>query len=229
MKEYIDTSFLINPIYEYFKWIKVKIFYQVKYWGKHLRISYNSYVANVEFGNNNYIGKNTYLTDSIVGDFTYLSYNCTVTNTYCGKFCSIGPNVKIAPGRHPTSKFVSTHPSLFSNPSFLTYSFTKQTVYQGNLKVNIGNDVWIGANCIILDGVTIADGAIIAANSVVTKDVAPYQIVGGTPAKFIKKRFDDEEIIALLEFKWWDKDYIWIKNNVNQFWDIKSFITTIQS
>ena len=68
----------------------------------------------------------------------------------------------------------------------------------------VGNDVWFGRNCVILPGVKIGDGAIVAAHSVVTKDVAPYTLVGGNPAKPLKKRFDDELISLLLELKWWD-------------------------
>ena len=68
----------------------------------------------------------------------------------------------------------------------------------------IGNDVWFGRECVIMPGVTIGDGAIVAAYSVVTKDVEPYSVVGGNPAHFIKKRFDDELISLLLQWKWWD-------------------------
>ena len=68
----------------------------------------------------------------------------------------------------------------------------------------IGNDVWLGRECVIMPGVTIGDGAIVAAYSVVTKDVEPYSVVGGNPAHFIKKRFDDELISLLLQWKWWD-------------------------
>lgn len=68
----------------------------------------------------------------------------------------------------------------------------------------IGNDVWFGRNCVVMPGVMIGDGAIVAAHSVVTKDIEPYSVVGGNPARFIKKRFDDELIELLLRFKWWD-------------------------
>lgn len=89
--------------------------------------------------------------------------------------------------------------------------------------VKIGNDVWIGAGAVILDDVTIGDGAVIAANSVVTINVEPYNIVGGTPAKFIKKRFSDETIEKLLKFKWWEKDEIWLKNNFQSFHNMNDF------
>jgi tetrahydrodipicolinate N-succinyltransferase len=83
--------------------------------------------------------------------------------------------------------------------------------------VIIGNDVWIGANAVILDKVKIGDGAVIAAGAIVSKDVKPYTIVGGIPAKPIKKRFSEEEIEKLLEFKWWEKDIRWIRENYELF------------
>jgi chloramphenicol O-acetyltransferase type B len=224
MKDYFDITFLANPLYEYLKWITMKIYYQTKYWGNHLRIGYKSYIRKTIFGRYNYIGRNVYLVNCKIGDFTYLANNGTITHTSIGKFCSIGPDVKFAPGRHPTSKFVSTNPSIFSNPGYMKKTFTSKEIYKGNIKVTIGNDVWVGANCLILDGVVIGDGVIIAANSVVTKDVSPYSIVGGSPAALIKKRFEENEIEKLLEVQWWNKSDEWIQDNIVSFWDIKDFI-----
>lgn len=92
----------------------------------------------------------------------------------------------------------------------------------------IGNDVWIGANAIILQGVTIGDGAIIAAGAVVTKDVPPYAIVGGVPAKVIKYRFSDEVILKLLQIKWWDKPEEWIIQKLEKFTDVSGFVKFVE-
>ena len=95
---------------------------------------------------------------------------------------------------------------------------------RNNKAVNIGNDVWIGANVIILPGVTISDGAIIAAGAVVNKDVKPFEIVGGVPAKTIKYRFDEDIINKLLKIKWWNWSLKEIEDNIEFFYDIDGFI-----
>jgi hypothetical protein len=81
--------------------------------------------------------------------------------------------------------------------------------------VIIGNDCWIGQGAFMAGGLAIGDGAVVLAHAVVTKDVPPYAVVGGVPAKVIKYRYDEEDIQFLLGFKWWDKDVSWLKNNVD--------------
>lgn len=222
MKFKFDKSYLQNPILEYIQWLFKKIKYQNKY--KNLRIGYKTRLSNVKFGNYNWIGRNVRMEGTSIDNFSYVSDNSVISDCKIGKFCSIGPNVNFGPGNHPTKIIVSTHPSIYSNTNHLLKNFSNTNHYEYEKKILIGNDVWIGANTIILNGVKIGDGAVVGANSLVTKDVEPYTIVGGTPIKFIKFRFTEEEIKYLLEIKWWEKNFDWIEDNINSFLDIKEFI-----
>lgn len=143
------------------------------------------------------------VTNSLIGDYSYISYNCQINNVDIGNYCSIAKGVNIGLGYHPLN-FISTSPIFYSIKNPLKRSFVKENKFKDHKKTSVANDVWIGANSIILDGVSIGNGAIIAANSVVNKDVPPYTIVGGVPIKEIRKRFSQEIINSLNESKWWN-------------------------
>lgn len=159
--------------------------------------------------------------------------------TSIGRYCSINPTAKIW-NNHPT-ECISTHPFLdyamfYSqekyderrelNQKYGSYHCNAEfenSCLRKNEPVTIGNDVWIGANVVILPGVHIGDGAIIAAGAVVTKDVEAYAVVGGVPAKVIKYRFDVEEIEILQQIKWWEWDIEKIEGNIELFYCPKNF------
>jgi acetyltransferase-like isoleucine patch superfamily enzyme len=165
------------------------------------------------------IGNNSIIEDTAVGDFSYIAAESRLHFANIGKFCSIGPGVYAGLGIHPTNTFVSSSPFFYTDDK----SATELHYFQVNRVTTIGNDVWIGSRAILIDGVTVGDGAIIGAGAVVTKDVPPYAIVGGVPARIIKYRFEPDEIEFLLNFRWWDKDLSWIKNNMKHFNNIKKF------
>lgn len=173
-----------------------------KYKNKNLELSLGCDIINSEFGKNNFLGENVTLTNSFLGDYSYINSGSKLRNTKVGKFCSIGPNVQIILGKHPFD-FVSSHPTFYANNKpFETFSDFNYIDEYDN--VVIGNDVWIGEGVLIPGGVTIGDGAVITARAVVTKDVEPYSVVGGVPAKFIKYRFTTEIIEEIKASKWWD-------------------------
>ena len=118
-----------------------------------------------------------------------------------GKFCSLSSGITILLGGNHPIQNVSTYPFGVLNTNKFSGSINIEKIIKDTV---IGNDVWIGHGVTILTGVTIGDGAVIAANSNVVKNVEPYSIVGGNPAKFIKKRFTDEQISDLLQIKWWN-------------------------
>lgn len=162
------------------------------------------------------------LNDVEIGSYTYIASRSNLSNVKIGKFCSIGPEVICGIGSHPTN-LVSTHPSFFSTLGQSQIVFAKQNYFEEVKRITIENDVWIGARVTILDGVKIGNGAIIAAGAVVTKDVPPYSIVGGVPAKVIKFRFTKEEIAKLLELQWWDWNIKEIEKKAGLFLNVKEF------
>ena len=143
-----------------------------------------------------------------IGDHTYGHINILeprMAKLRIGKFCSIASGVSIILGNHRTDT-VTTYPfsTLRSRWPGIRRNYIEDHTTKGD--VTIGNDVWIGRSATILSGVTIGDGAVIAANSLVNKDVEPYSIVGGTPAKHIKFRHSTDVISELLRIKWWEWD-----------------------
>jgi acetyltransferase-like isoleucine patch superfamily enzyme len=151
-----------------------------------------------------------------------------MTNTTVGKFCSIGRNCIIGLAKHPTRKFVTTYPAFFSKKnSGCLISFSEKDLFESEPeRIQIGNDVWIGHNCIIMGGITIGNGAIIGAGAVVTRDVEDYAIVGGVPAQIIGYRFTKEQIEFLKKVQWWNMDLEWIRQNYEIFLDIEKFCST---
>lgn len=150
-----------------------------------------------------------------VGEYTYgkpkVIYYGGEGKIKIGKFCSIAQNVTLLFGGEHRTDWISTYPFyFFTNQWSLSKDIKDSVRYKGDIV--IGNDVWIGYGATIYAGVTIGHGAVIAANSVVVKNVDPYTIVGGNPAKTIRKRFAEEEIKLLLETAWWD----WPKDKINK-------------
>jgi len=165
----------------------------------------------------------------IVGDYTYYDDFEDVRNfeknvkylfdfiddkLVIGKFCMIASDVKfIMNGGNHLTDSLSTYPFAIFGNGWEKAMDGRQYPLKGD--IHVGNDVWIGYNATIMAGVNIGDGAIIATNSTVIKDVEPYSIVGGNPAKEIKKRFSQDVFTRLLELKWWNWDIEKITKNVN--------------
>jgi virginiamycin A acetyltransferase len=130
-----------------------------------------------------------------------------------GKFCMIASDVTfIMNGANHLTDAISTYPFAIFGAGWEEAMAGREYPRKGDIVV--GNDVWIGYNATIMAGVTIGDGAIIATNATVVKDVAPYTVVGGNPARAIRQRFPDETIAKLLELRWWDWDIERITANV---------------
>ena len=207
-----------------------------------LNNGYNKKFPNVSFLGNNKVddvstfeGANVLLqgasvSKSRIGRYTYIGENTRINLAIVGRFCSIASECLIGTGQHPSRGHISTYPGFFSpKNSGCMKSFVNENLFNEEfLPIVIGNDVWIGARAVIQDGVTIGDGAIIGSGAVVTKDVTPYSVVGGVPAKEIRKRFSDESIAILLDFQWWDRDEAWLTQNGKLFSQESVFFDTIK-
>lgn len=158
-----------------------------------------------------------------VGDYSYIAKNSSISNCSIRKFCSIGPNFCCGLGVHPTNG-ISTAPMFYSTAKQNGTTLCNEDKLEESLHTNIGNDVFIGANVTVLDGVTISDGAVIGAGAVVTKDIPPYAIAVGVPAKVVKYRFNDETIKALLEKQWWNGTEEDLQQVEKHFWDVETFL-----
>lgn len=171
----------------------------------------------------NTIGDNTYFSGSM-GYGTYLCQNCSITGNI-GRFCSIAQDVKNSLGVHPiTAPYVSSSPMFFSLRKQTGKTFAKKQLFD-ELKdpIEIGHDCWIGQGAFIVGGVKIGTGAVVLAGAVVTKDVPPYSIVGGVPAKVVKYRYEEETIDFLLKSEWWNKPIEWLEANYELFSNIDEF------
>lgn len=173
-------------------------------------------IENSIFGTNVDVQRFAMIYNSEMGDFSYVGRNFTCWHAKIGKFCSISWNVGIGGANHDYNR-ISQHAFLYA-PQFGMLETGQEPGYDRfNTSCEIGNDVWIGCNAVICRGVHIGDGAVIGAGAVVTKDVAPYTIVGGVPAKYIKRRCCEDLANRIIATKWWDLPSEVIKSNFDLF------------
>ena len=148
---------------------------------------------------------------SKIGRYSYIGNNSFVTDTDIGNFTSISTDCYIGGTSHPTD-WVSTSPVFHKWENIMKKNFARHE-FEIFHKTTIGNDVWIGNRVMIKAGVTIADGAVVGMGSIVTKDIGPYEIWAGNPARLIRKRFSDDIIQKLIEKDWWN----WSDEKIEKF------------
>lgn len=208
MRNIIANIPFLKAWYNYLVAIKYKVM------NSSLQIGHSIELKDCSFGRQNAIADRVRLHQVNLGDYSYVSYETVVRNTTIGKFCSIGPRCLIGLGKHPSEGFLSTHPYFFAKQTPIGISAVEKDVFTAFEKIVIGNDVWVGANVIIMDGIQIGDGAIIAAGSVVTKNVAPFSMVKGIPAKHFKYRIEENKQSKILANPWWNQTISEIKKLV---------------
>lgn len=227
------TKFIPSSI----KIVIFNIFNKIRFFKKHVKIHIFSITnPNTYFEGYSKINKKINVSNSYIGQGTYIAANSTLPKCKIGKFCSISSEVKIIAGRHPTERFVSTHPSFFSTLKQAGFTFVNEQLFKEykyvdkyeNYLVEIGNDVWIGYGVKIMDGVKIGDGAIIGAGALVTKDIEPYSINVGVPSKKIKNRFSPTISKRLQQIKWWNMDFKFLKQNYIFFTDVDKLLDFLE-
>lgn len=158
-----------------------------------------------------------------IGDYTIIARNAIISRTSIGKCCSLGPNLFCGWGIHP-SNGISSHTMFYSTKKQSGITLSKEDKIVEQKPIQIGNDVFVGANVTILDGVTIGDGAMIGAGAVVSKDIPPYAIAVGNPIKIVKYRFDEDIIKKLQKIQWWNFPEEQLQDVERMFFDIEGFV-----
>ena len=179
-------------------------------------VQFGAHTDGSSFEGRNAIGRHASVLKSSLGYGSYVASGSFLRGAKVGRYCCIGKQVRVIDVTHPSRQYVSVHPLFFAEKTVVGESYVGRQKFEETVNlpddpkfsVRIGNDVWIG------------DGAIVAAGAVVTKDVEPYTIVAGVPARPVRKRFSDDEIHFLEELRWWDKGEEWIRENAEKFDDI---------
>lgn len=181
-----------------------------------------SSIINSKIHHTSKIESGSQIVNTEISKHSFCGYDCTIVNCEIGSFCSISNGVVIGGGMHPI-EWVSTSPVFYKGRDSVKTKFS-EFEREPQLKTRIGNDVWIGEKVLIKQGITIGNGAIIGMGSVVTKDVEPYTICAGNPAKHIRYRFDQEIITELEKLKFWDFDEDLLRVKAQNIKNPKKFI-----
>lgn len=164
-----------------------------------------------------YICKSVKMYNSTVDKYSYIGGHSILINTNVGKFCSIAGHCYFGLSNH-TSTYISTSPIFTEKKNGTHHSWIEKNIsVNSQMCIEIGNDIWIGERVTIMGGVKVGDGAIIGTGAIVTKDIPPYAVAVGVPAKVVKYRFDENTIAKLLKLKWWNLSEDILKQNISLF------------
>lgn len=182
-------------------------------------------VQDCHFGRYTEVGEQVHMSDCVLDDYSYLSRGCELISTDIGKFANIAAMVRINPGFHPMERPTQHHITYrLSRYGLAESDDTAFFEWRQRQRVVIGHDTWIGHGVVIMPGVHIGHGAVVGSNSVVTKDVPPYAIVAGAPARVIRMRFARDIAEALIAIAWWDWDHETLRARMPDFSDLRRFL-----
>ena len=182
-------------------------------------------ILNSTIKNSSKIEAGSAFINSYMDKYSFCGYDCEILNTVIGSYCSIANNVVIGGAMHPAS-WVSTSPVFYKGRDSIAKKFSEFERPHDKI-TTIGHDVWIGQYCLIKQGVSVGTGSIIGMGSIVTKNVPPFEIWAGNPARLIRKRFDEDTIQKLLETKWWEKSDDEINKLAIHIKDVNQFLNKL--
>lgn len=183
-----------------------------------------SSAKNCTFGAYVEVGDRCVLEESVLGDYTYCFGGNDVIYAELGKFNSLATGVRINPVQHPAHVRAAAHHFTYRCAHYgLGPDDASLIAWRRESRVVTGHDVWIGHNAVVMGGVSLGNGAVVGAGAVVTHDAAPYEIVGGVPARHIGWRYREEIIAALERIRWWDWDHGTLAARVRDFDDVEAF------
>lgn len=195
-------------------------------WAKLAKKLRGSAIVNSRIHRTSKVESGSHIVNTTFDRYSFCGYDCEIINCDIGSFCSIAGHVVIGGAEHPM-EWVSMSPVFFEGRDSVRAKFSTH-VRAAAKRTVVGHDVWIGEYALIKQGVTIGNGAVIGMGSVVTKDVEPYAVVGGCPAKVIRKRFDDGTASSLEEIGWWDFDCDKLREYAKYFTNPADFIDRVR-
>lgn len=198
--------------------------HQAKQLGETPLLHSNVIVHDSHIGSWTELGANTWLSESTFGDYSYTAGDVQIIYADVGKFCSIASHVRLNPGNHPMWRVTQHHITYRRGMYGLGQDDSAVFAWRREQRVRVGHDVWLGHGALVMPGVAVGTGAVVGAGAVVTKDVEPYTVVVGVPAKPIRKRFDEQTIATLLKIAYWDWERETLAARFDDLYDTDTFI-----